>query len=538
MSILMAAYGLRTILVAVTLLAMVVPAANGAASSPSLRIPPLSIPQDPGYSSVMPFLGHPRPAQPIQGATFALRHPFMEVNDRSNLHNDAYQSDAGRTPGPLGYLPKVQSTLYTQECASTTFDARGRILTVCVGLGTVDLRLLDPSTLDVLADYPLPPRSASTFSHPFTSFGGGGYFYLDNQDRVVVPTSDGHIDVIAETGSADSPSLTLQRSYDVSAYVKDSPILSALPDWDGRLWFISVSGVVGVVDPASGATRATALPNHESIGNSMAVDETGGVFVVSDHALYRFDADAAQSPAPTWRQPYDAGTRQKPGQSEFGSGTTPTIIRHGSDHYVAITDNADPQMHVLVYRADHAGPGTAPICSMPVFAPNRSATDNSLIAFGDALVVENNYGYTGPQQMPPSATPARNTPTTEPGLTRINVDYDRGGCHTAWNNARVRVPTSVSKASSATGLVYIYEHPSADEVRYKSQQPATGPEDPWYLTALDARNGRRVWSVFTGVGLGYNNNYAPITLGPDGTAYVGVLGGLVAVRDTGPEQAR
>jgi hypothetical protein len=34
------------------------------------------------------------------------------------------------------------------------------------------------------------------------------------------------------------------------------------------------------------------------------------------------------------------------------------------------------------------------------------------------------------------------------------------------------------------------------------------------------------------VGLGYNNNYAPITLGPDGTAYVGVLGGILAVRDT------
>lgn len=33
-------------------------------------------------------------------------------------------------------------------------------------------------------------------------------------------------------------------------------------------------------------------------------------------------------------------------------------------------------------------------------------------------------------------------------------------------------------------------------------------------------------------GLGYDNNYAPVTLGPDGTAYVGVpgaLGGLVSI---------
>jgi hypothetical protein len=37
--------------------------------------------------------------------------------------------------------------------------------------------------------------------------------------------------------------------------------------------------------------------------------------------------------------------------------------------------------------------------------------------------------------------------------------------------------------------------------------------------------------VRAGSGIGYNNNYAPVTLGPDGTAYVGTLGGLVALRD-------
>ncbi len=519
---------------AVGALALVMPATSQAASPSAQSAPAVPIPEDPGASDVVPFLGAPRPAQPIRGVRFAPQHPFMAANDRSNLHNDAYQSDAGTTPGPLGHSPGVTSTMYTQECASVTFDVKGRILTVCVGLATVDLRLLDPDTLDVVADYPLPPRPASSLSHPFTAFGGGGYFYLDDQDRVVVPTSDGHIDVIAETGPADAPALTLQRHYDVSAYAGDSPILSVLPDWVGRMWFVTDSGVVGVVDPATGATRAMTLPDGETIGNSLAVDETGGVFVVSDHALYRFDADTSGAPTVSWRQPYDAGTRQKPGQSQFGSGTTPTIIRRGSQHYVAITDNADPQMHVLVYRADRSGPGSTPVCSMPVFAPGQSATDNSLIAFGDAIIVENNYGYTGPEQMPPSGTPSRNTPTTEPGVTRVDVDYENGGCRTTWSNTQVRVPTSVSKVSTATGLVYVYEHPSAEEVRYTSgQEPATGPEDPWYLTALDARDGHRVWSALTGTGLGYNNNYAPITLGPDGTAYVGVLGGLIAVRDGG-----
>ena len=494
-------------------------------TAPALAVP---IPQDPGASSVTAYRGHPAKPHPITRGSFAPRHPFMAANDRSNLHDDAYQSDAGVVPGPLGRNPSVTSTLFTQECASVTFDSRGRILTVCVGLATVDLRLLDPDTLDVLAEHPLPPRPASSADHPFTAFGGGGYFYLDQKDRVVVPTSDGTIQVVKETGTPAAPALTLAKEYDVSKQVGDGLILSALPDWAGRIWYVTDTGVVGVLDRRSGHTRARDL--GEGIGNSIAVDEDRGVYVVTDKALYRFRSNRSLRPRIDWRTAYDAGHRQKPGQSQAGSGTTPTIVRRHGHHFVTITDNADPRMHVLVY--DVARPAR-PFCKVPVFPKHRGSTDNSLIAVGNAIVVENNYGYTGPEQDPQSSDPARNTPTTVPGVVRVDVDYGDRSCHKAWSNRKVRVPTSVSKVSAANGLLYVYEHPAADEVRYDDGEPITGPEDPWYLTALNARTGHRVWSRLTGVGLGYNNNYAPITLGPDGTAYIGTLGGLVAVRDQG-----
>lgn len=57
-------------------------------------------------------------------------------------------------------------------------------------------------------------------------------------------------------------------------------------------------------------------------------------------------------------------------------------------------------------------------------------------------------------------------------------------------------------------------------------------EDLWYLTAPDFRTGRTVWKRLAGTGLRYDNNYAPVTIGPDGAAYVGVLGGLVRLADT------
>ena len=43
-----------------------------------------------------------------------------------------------------------------------------------------------------------------------------------------------------------------------------------------------------------------------------------------------------------------------------------------------------------------------------------------------------------------------------------------------------------------------------------------------------------VAQVLAGEGLGFNNNYAPVSLGPDGSAYVGVLGGLVRLADAVP----
>jgi hypothetical protein len=40
-----------------------------------------------------------------------------------------------------------------------------------------------------------------------------------------------------------------------------------------------------------------------------------------------------------------------------------------------------------------------------------------------------------------------------------------------------------------------------------------------------------VYRRLTGTGYLYNNHYAPISIGPDGAAYVGSLGGLIRIAD-------
>jgi len=153
-----------------------------------------------------------------------------------------------------------------------------------------------------------------------------------------------------------------------------------------------------------------------------------------------------------------------------------------------------------------------------VFEPGASATDNSLIGTERSLVVENNYGYTGPAS-------TEGPGATEPGLERVDLDRDGRGCSVAWHSDE-RAPSVVPKLSLRNGLVYTY-----------TKDPDPFFDDPWYLTAIDFRSGETVYKRLSGRGLGFNNNYAPVSIGPDGTAYVGTIGGLVALRDDRPTKS-
>jgi outer membrane protein assembly factor BamB len=278
---------------------------------------------------------------------------------------------------------------------------------------------------------------------------------------------------------------------------------------------------VGWIDPGTGQVTSRGL--GEGITNSFAVDDSGGVFIVTDRALYRFDARKGNVEE-TWRVAYENSGVAKPGQSDAGSGTTPTILGR---NYVAITDNADPMQVMVVRRkADlkvnkrfgkkkhrrRRGERARIACQHDVFEPGAGSTDQSLIVAGRSIVTENNFGYTGPLSV-------QDGRTTVPGLERVDLRKRGRGCRTVWHSDEI-APSVVPKLSLANGLVYTYTKPPRDD-----------GADVWFLTAIDFHTGETVWKRFAGEGLGFNNNFAPVTLAPDGTAYVGVLGGLVRFAD-------
>ncbi|RMI35277.1 hypothetical protein [Nocardia stercoris] len=452
------------------------------------------------------FIGTAAVAQPITSVPPVPQHPYLATNGRSGIHDDGWMSNTNSAPGPLGHDIQVVSAVIGGECGSITFDRAGRIVTTCIGPNP-GLYLLDPVSLNVLGRTALP-GDPGAFLKPgaFGNFTGGAYFYLDDQDRAVIAARDGHIRVFAENSGGDG--FTAVSDFDLTGLLRPGETFnSALPDSNGLLWFVTrTDGLVGTLDLNTGATQVIRLGEGADgeIENSFAVGTDGDVYIATNRELLRFDAGPDGTPSITWRTTYANSGQRKPGQVDDGTGTTPTILPGG---YVAITDNADP-MNVVVYRT---APDAAQrqVCAVPVFAAGASDTENSLISAGNSLVVENNYGYTGPEA-------ALLGKTTTPGFARIDIDTD--GCHQVWSNTTEAAPTVVPKLSLATGLIYTYTK-------------GTEPGDPWYLTALDFRTGATVWKQLTGTGPGFNNNYAGIALGPDGTAYLGVLPGLIAMRD-------
>ena len=170
-------------------------------------------------------------------------------------------------------------------------------------------------------------------------------------------------------------------------------------------------------------------------------------------------------------------------------------------------------MNVLVYRRGRDVAGARLVCRQPVFAPGASATENTFVGFGRSIVVENNAGYDLFLTMMFGRTGAG-------GVARVDLDDDGQGCHVLWESREIS-PTAVPKLSLGNGLLYLY---------------TKLPDAPWwtdayYLTAVDFRTGETVYKTLTGTGLGYDNHWAAITIGPDGTAYAGTLRGLLAVRD-------
>ena len=222
--------------------------------------------------------------------------------------------------GPLGARHERVDAVHAPTAARSPSTAQGRIVTVCVGLAGPTLRMLDPNTLDTLAEHAAAAARARARRR--------NRLHRLRRRRLLLPRRPGprgHPDDRRATSSS-SPRRADAR---LRARARLRPHAASIADGDkiiSRAARLVRAHLVRLAQAASSATstrrraRSSALDTGEPIGNSFAVDEHGGVYIVTDAALYRFDAGAAARRRSTWREPYDNTGVAKPGQTRDGLG--------------------------------------------------------------------------------------------------------------------------------------------------------------------------------------------------------------------------
>ena len=441
-------------------------------------------------------------------------HPMLTESERSSMHGGSYNRDLNFYPGPLGNNTRTAHRPFSKlvgVAPNIAFDAAGRLITVSIQLNGIELHLLDPETLETLAMVELPPKAS------FSDTSGGGYFHLDHRDRVLLAPSDNTITIYEVVDGPQGLEWHVSESHDVSEVVPEGfNIHDVIPDWDGNLWFVTSGNLLGYRDARTGEYFTFEFDEaDEIIQNSFAVD-ANGLYVVSTDALYHFKRGPNGEIENTWREDYDNGAVQKPGTLSHGSGTSPTLI--GED-LVAIADDGHPFTHVMVYRRGERIEGDRVVCKVPIFEEGRSATENSLMVYGSAMVVQNDYGHDF----------KGNAMETSPGVMRIDVREDGSGCDVIWHNSEM-ISQSLPRLSTATGLLYFYT--------FKKQAPGDF-FGGWYLTAVDFDSGEELWDRLISPGTGtiidpLSSVTAPVVLGQNGAAYVGIRTGVVMAKDERP----
>ncbi len=459
------------------------------------------------------------------------QHPYLAPEGTNGMHGNSYNTDTYDFMGPLGINPVVKSrsmNVFGGLVATLMFDSQGRIM--CISGNVVGFRLLliDADTLEILAETRLPQRASTIeaiksfdFDKISSDTSGGAYCHLLKGDRPIIGNSDNVIQIFYVDESTGTPEWKVEKEWDISDSLPEgSYITDAIPDYEGNIWFVTRPGEVGYIDAETEEVKMMTLEDEE-IQNTLAICDDG-IYIVSDTAMYRFDIAANGTPCYTWRTPYDRGTTLKPGAINQGSGTTPTLLdvpvlnesgeEVGVRKLCAITDNADKRVNIVIYDRLTG----EVIDQVPLFTEGKSVSENSIVAYGRSFIIENNYSESG-------AGFLVTDPTSEPGVTRIDMNADCTAAEVVWVSNEASA-TVVPKMSTENGILYLYTRVINDDI----------PDNAvaWYFTAVDFRTGKTLYKVFTGCGRNWNNSYGPITIGPNGKAYVGVFNGLISVEDS------
>ena len=498
------------------------------------------------------------------------RHPILSDRYAGTMHEDSFASDVSHFPGPVpgntqvGYFHVLEKGKRLSGMAPLfTFLDDDTVVTISFGRDAATLLVIDISGP--------PPRIIDSVDIPgrgykmrqvagskgrravFRDTSGGAYSYLDATGDVYVPGANDTIiripirnrRVVKEEMVYLNLGISVGKGTIVEEILSKKPALNKLtaimPDADGRVWFTSKFGIVGVIDSlgeksedgcppiytaaiqlfsveqklrqlfqplpegaeeffekarqAEAAQDIDKLPEirsefrrlflgksdlAEQIQNSFSIGP-GGVYIVSNVALYKLHFNPEEKRIELdskWKPTYAQGDLIYDNDHKV----KPGHLNDGSGTTPTLVGDR------FVAIVDN-GPDSVHlnvfrqdngklVSKLPLFEPGKGAVENSVVAYKDHLVVGNTYGYLDPFKENDTAG----------GLMRFDFDHAKGTYveKGGWPAAgHIDAKTATPKLSTPRGLIYVYQR----------EKEATNDHKDWVLTAIDFRTGWRVFKI-------------------------------------------
>ena len=489
-------------------------------------------------------------------------NPYMAKSD-ANIHHDGYNTDSTDEVLPVGIYPEINVSYETTNANASPaiyFDSYGHaVVPLLGGIAIRDLNAEETRTLGYFS--------------PKQHDGGGymiqsSYTFLDNENRIVCPTSNNHVLMLRATDEAGNvlPEFEKVLDIDIKAAAETAlgkalgqNLLSVVFDYEGNLWFATggfriypqraQQGVMGyiarsaidailngeAVDLAK-AVYVCDLPAGEGAENGIAASREGAVILTNQNCYLLRANEGVEI---VWKTPYESagakvsrdGDKTTGGGLAWGGGCSPTL----TPELVLFTDNQE----IVNLIALDMKTGEV-VASMPVLddLPEgyQVAVENSAIVYDDgqgkvSTIVCNWFGAGSAGLANPDSDSSiqsyaniydmnwltKGNSMIAPGVERVDTIRTENGYEmkSVWSRNDLS-DTSIMKLSTATGYIYGYV-----------QDLTTGM---WQYIILDFETGETVFTMDVSNKYGYNNMAIGMYAGNSGNALYCPTGYLELLR--------
>ena len=489
-------------------------------------------------------------------------NPYMAKSD-ANIHHDGYNTDSTDEVLPVGIYPEINVSYETTNANASPaiyFDSYGHaVVPLLGGIAIRDLNAEETKTLGYFS--------------PKQHDGGGymiqsSYTFLDQENRIVCPTSNNHVLMLRATDEAGNVLPEFEKVLDIDikaaaetalGKVLGQNLLSVVFDYEGNLWFATggfriypqraQQGVMGyiarsaidailngeTVDLAK-AVYVCDLPAGEGAENGIAASREGAV-ILTNQNCYLLRAN--EGVEVVWKTHYESagakvskeGDKTTGGGLAWGGGCSPTL----TPELVLFTDNQE----IVNLIALDMKTGEV-VASMPVLddLPEgyQVAVENSAIVYDDgqgkvSTIVCNWFGAGNAGLANPDSDSSiqsyaniydmnwltKGNSMIAPGVERVDTIKTENGYEmkSVWSRNDLS-DTSIMKLSTATGYIYGYV-----------QDLTTGM---WQYIILDFETGETVFTMDVSNKYGYNNMAIGMYAGNSGNALYCPTGYLELLR--------